>query len=108
MAGVEDAPRSHMKPILSQRRLGLQRTFINKINGPITERHNTLTACYYSLCVCQYYPHLWMFITSLKRDGEKEEIKMERARERELMRMIVFSQQTMSVLATTGTMLDSS
>ncbi len=67
--------------------------FINmKINGPIIKLHNTLTGYYLSsvsvcvcVCVCvgRCHPHLWMFITSLrreKRDMERGKIKTERER----------------------------
>lgn len=84
---------------------------INKINGPTIKGHNRLTSYYLYLCVfvsaaAWCCPHLWMFITSLKRDREKGEIKMERVR-KELTRMIgLCSPSVPCPLATTGTMFD--
>ena len=60
------------------------------------------------VCVCVCPPHLWMFITSLKRETEEGRRKLRWRAKEELTRMIVFFQSTMSVSATRGTMFDSS
>lgn len=105
----------HIRSQLFQSPLkGLHSFLLSRQMNQFLKRHNMLTDCYLSsgVCVCVCVPcvscpHLRMFITSSRRDGEKREKDGGSEREK-LMRMIVLSQPTMSALATVGNKFDSS
>lgn len=82
--------------------------YINrKINGQIKKFHNT--DCNLSF-ICVSVPSTSVAVYHIieeREETEGEKIKMER-RGRELTRMIVFFQSTVSALATRGMMFDSS